>query len=340
MPGASQNEGVQAQGRSMREEHLQQVRAALHKEQICTVSRLKELTGLSVVTVNKLLKGLLESGEIFEGSPTNSSGGRPASTYCFNPSYKLMLILTCYSRAGHEYVGYSVHDLFGECIERREELLSDSDSIHTDEFSIGIERYLENYPKIAMIGLSMPSDSVGGRVGSAIRHDPQSRRLSHHLEARFKVPVFFETDINAAALGCYKREKDQEYVAGLVLVPGRAPACGFCYSGKVLKGKDGMAGEVRYFPMYNDQGVLPLEKIQADDLAVRTLRAVMCVMNPGYVAVYTESLKPGLVDRLKRSLPTAAEVALMPRIEISDRIREDIVSGMISMSLEKLNGIS
>ena len=92
--------------------------------------------------------------------------------------------------------------------------------------------------------------------------------------------------------------------------------------------------------MYNDQGVLPLEKIQADDLAVRTLRAVMCVMNPGYVAVYTESLKPGRVDRLKRSLPTAAEVALMPRIEISDRIREDIVSGMISMSLEKLNGIS
>ena len=187
-------------GRSIREDHLQQVREALHREQICTVSRIKELTGLSVVTVNKLIKELLNNGEIFEGSPSHTSGGRPASTFCFNP---------CYSRGGHEYVGYSVHDLFGECIERREELLSDSDAIHTDEFSIGIERYLEHYPKIAMIGLSMPSDSVGGRVGSAIRHDPQSRRLSHHLEQRFKVPVFFETDINAAALGCYKRQGSQ-----------------------------------------------------------------------------------------------------------------------------------
>ncbi|MDY6322857.1 MAG: ROK family protein [Succinivibrio sp.] len=323
----------------IREHNIFMVREALHKEQIATVSRLKELTGLSVVTLNKIISELCESGEIYEGSPTSVQGGRPASTYCFNPNFELILILTCYQRGGNEYVGYSVHDLFGECIERREELLSGADGIHTDEFSIGIERYLENYPKIAIIGFSMPSDSVGGRVGSAIRHDPQSKRLSRHLETRFKVPVFFETDINAAALGCYKRVGDQECVAGLVLVPGRAPACGFCYAGQLIKGKDGMAGEVRYFPMYNDQGVLPLEKMQADDLAVRTLRAVMCVMNPGYMAVYTESLKPGLFERFKRSLPTQAEAALVPRIEVSDRIREDIVSGMLSLSLQKLNDV-
>ncbi len=324
-------------GHQIRERNLQKVREILHKEQIATVSLLKEKTGLSVVTINKLVSELVRKGEVYEGEPSTQGGGRPATTYCFNANFELILILSCYRRGGNEYVGYSVHDLFGECIERREELLSDTAVIHTDEFTIGIEHYLENYPRIAMIGLSMPSDSVGGRVGSAIRHDPQSKRLAHHLELRFQTPVFFETDINAAALGCSKRLSDQECVAGLVLVPGRAPACGFCYSGQLLRGKDGMAGEIRYFPMYNDQGVLPLEKIQADDLAVRTLRAVMCVMNPGYVAVYTESLKPNLVERLKKSLPTAAEEALLPRIEICDAIREDIVSGMLTLGLDKLN---
>lgn len=321
----------------LRESNLQKVREILHHEQIATVSEIKDKTGLSVVTINKLVSELVKRGEIYKGGTSTKAGGRPATTYCFNANYELILILSCYRRAGNEYVGYSVHDLFGECIERREELLSDTAVIHTDEFTIGIEHYLENYPRIAMIGLSMPSDSVGGRVGSAIRHDPQSKRLAHHLELRFQTPVFFETDINAAALGCSKRLSDQDCVAGLVLVPGRAPACGFCYSGKLLRGKDGMAGEIRYFPMYNDQGVLPLEKLQADDLAIRTLRAVMCVMNPGYVAIYTESLKPNLVERLKKSLPTAAEEALLPRIEISDGIREDIVSGMLTLSLEKLN---
>ncbi len=323
----------------IREQNLQTVREALHKEQIATVSALKQLTGLSVVTINKLVSELIRRGEVYQGASSYAAGGRPATTYCFNAGFELILILSCYQRGGNEYVGYSVHDLFGECIERREELLSGTAQLHTDEFTIGIEHYLENYKRIAMIGLSMPSDGVGGRVGAAIRHDPQSKRLAHHLELRFKTPVFFETDINAAALGCYKRLGDQECVAGLVLVPGRAPACGFCYSGSVLRGKDGMAGEIRYFPMYNDQGVLPEEKIQADDLAVRTLRAVMCVMNPGYVAVYTESLKPNLVDRLKKNLPTAAEEALLPRIEICDTIREDIVSGMLSLSLEKLRAV-
>lgn len=323
-------------GHQIRQQNLRAVREALHSEQIATISRLKELTGLSVVTLNKLVHMLTESGEFIRGEPTTILGGRPAATYQFNAAYRLMLIVSCYQRSGNEYAGYSIHDLFGECIERREELLSDS-NIHTDEFRIGIERYLERYSKIAIIGLSMPSDSVGGRVGSAIRHDAGSRRLSGHLEKHFQVPVFFETDINAAALGCYKRCPGQEYVSGLLLVSGRAPVCGFCCSGSVLRGRDGMAGEVRYFPMYNDAGILPRTAPEADDLAIRTLRAVMCVFNPGYVAVYTESLKPGLAERLKKQLPTAAEVALMPKIEINEHIRDDIVSGMISLCLEHLS---
>ncbi|MBO5566261.1 MAG: ROK family protein [Succinivibrio sp.] len=320
----------------IREKNLSLVKSALHDEQIATVTRLKEITGLSVVTINKLLITLIENGEITRGANTLSAGGRPAATYSLNPFYQLLLIITCFQRGGSEYAGYSVHDLFGGVIERREELLSTISTIHTDEFTAGIERYLERYEKIAIIGISMPSDSVGGRVGSAIRRDPQSIRLASHLEQRFKRPVFFETDINAASLGCYKRLKNEECVAGVSLVPGRAPSCAFCYSGKVLRGKDGMAGEVRFFPMYKDVPILPIEAGEADDLAIRTLRAVMCVLNPGYVALYTENLKPGIVSRLKKQLITPAENALLPKIEILSQIRDDIVSGMISLSLDHL----
>ncbi len=55
-----------------------------------------------------------------------------------------------------------------------------------------MERYVERYPKISVIGVSMPSDDVGGRVGSAIRHDSQSKRLSSHLEKHFNIPIFLK----------------------------------------------------------------------------------------------------------------------------------------------------
>ena len=97
-----------------------------------------------------------------------------------------------------------------------------------------------------------------------------------------------------------------------------------------------MAGEIRYFPMYNDIGVLPSESMQADDLAIRTIRAVMCVLNPGYMAIYSETLRPGFIDRLKKQLGTPAEEALLPKIEITDNLREDTVSGMVSLCLEAL----
>ena len=322
--------------KQIREQNLQLVRSALHDEQVCTSSRLKELTGLSVVTLNKILSLLIATGEVLEGEKASLINGRPATTYRFNEMNKLILILSIYKRSGNKYVGYSVHNLFGECIERKEELIDEKDSIQTNEFKNGMGRYFERYPKIAVIGVSMPSVDVGGRVGSAIRHDSHSKRLASHLQKQFAIPVFFETDINAATLGCYKRCKNQEYVSGIILVPGKIPGCGFCYNGSVLRGKDGMAGEIRYFPMYNDVGVLPSESMQADDLAIRTIRAVMCVLNPGYVAIYTETLKPGLIERLKKQLVTAAEVALLPKIEITDNLREDAVSGMVSLCLEHL----
>ncbi len=321
----------------IREQNLQMVTRSLHKEQVATAGRLRELTGLSVVTLTKLLDTLIERGLVVQGEIVSPGLGRPAATYRFNSSYKLILIVSCYKRAGHDYAGYSVHDLFGECLERREELL---DNIHTDEFRIGIELCLERYSKIAIIGISMPSDTIGGRVASAVRRDPMSKRLANHLELRFGVPVFFETDINAATLGCYNRTEKENFVSGIVLVPGRAPACGFCYEGELIRGRDGMAGEVRFFPMYNDVGILPAEPAQADELAVRTLRAVMCVLNPSLVVVYTESLKPGIYERLKKRLGSPAETAMLPRIEVSDKIRDDIVSGMITLCLQHLDNLS
>ena len=322
--------------KDIRDQNLQLLRHALHEQQMCTASKLRDITGLSVVTLNKLLSILLSSGDVIEGVREAPANGRPATIYRFNENNKLMLILSIYIRSGNKYVGYSVHNLFGECIERKEELIDDNNTLQMDEFRNGMKQYIDRYPKIAIIGLSMPSDDIGGRVGSAIRHDSQSKKLAHHLENQFKIPVFFETDINAATLGCYKRCKNQEYVSGIILVPGKIPGCGFCYNGNVLRGKDGMAGEIRYFPMYNDIGILPSDSMQADDLAKRTIRAVMCVLNPGYVAIYSEMLKPGIIDRLRKQLATAAEEALLPKIEITDKLREDTVSGMVSLCLEQL----
>lgn len=42
------------------------------------------MTGLSVVTLNKILYLLIASGEVLEGGKIIYSNGRPATTYRFN----------------------------------------------------------------------------------------------------------------------------------------------------------------------------------------------------------------------------------------------------------------
>ena len=86
----------------IRERNLEMVLRTLHKEQVATASKLNKLTGLSVVTVNKLLSQLVQSGQVTEGTRTKNLKGRPATSYPFNAAYKLVLIISCYKRGGHD----------------------------------------------------------------------------------------------------------------------------------------------------------------------------------------------------------------------------------------------
>ena len=77
----TQNQPVTSQ--QIREQNILNVRRALHSEQVATISRLKTLTGLSVVTLTKLLQYLIETGEVLEGESVSIGNGRPAATYRF-----------------------------------------------------------------------------------------------------------------------------------------------------------------------------------------------------------------------------------------------------------------
>ena len=77
----------------IKEKNLQKLRKALRQEKTATKSRLAELTGISVVTIQSLLQILIENGEAKEDEIVQPQLGRPAVSYRFCECAELMLVI-------------------------------------------------------------------------------------------------------------------------------------------------------------------------------------------------------------------------------------------------------
>ena len=74
---------------TIKEIHLNQVISALKELKFATKPQLAEHTGLSVVTINSLMKTLLDQQEVMEEKETLTQGGRPAAIYSLNKNHKM-----------------------------------------------------------------------------------------------------------------------------------------------------------------------------------------------------------------------------------------------------------
>ncbi|WP_233567681.1 hypothetical protein [Cohnella faecalis] len=70
----------------IKEVNVNFVRKALKTQGRATKQQLAQATGLSIVTVGTVLRLLLLEGEVLEGEPISSSGGRPAGNMNITPN--------------------------------------------------------------------------------------------------------------------------------------------------------------------------------------------------------------------------------------------------------------
>ena len=118
----------------MKEINLNAVRRAMRRLETATKPQLAAETGLSVVTIASLIRELTQRGELTEEALAPSTGGRPASVYRFDYTYRLALVLHLHEREGLDTVFASVVDLRGRPLLRQQ----DADGLTVQEKILSI----------------------------------------------------------------------------------------------------------------------------------------------------------------------------------------------------------
>lgn len=318
----------------MKQMNLNMIRRVMKQIGTGTKPQLANKTGLSVVTINSLVKHLVDSGELFEDKIQVSRGGRPALTYRFNYNYSLALVLHMVEEQGEDVIKASVVNL-------NEDILKQERSVY-QEFNSSIvfqciDPLLEQFEAIKVIGIGIPGQSVDGVI-TVTSHKPlYGVRLTEQLESAYGLPVIIENDVNAAISGYAYREQvpDDQCIVGIYFPEKYPPGMGTYLNGGIIKGKNGMAGEIKYLPIDIDWSK-PIDAGAFNEIACRIMQSVNAVLAPDTIVIYKEHIdqEAFLTEwnsyLISHAIPTCPEVVLEPSVA------RDYADGLKWLALNEL----
>lgn len=204
-------------------------------------------TGLGRSTVALRLEALAELDLIRPAAGRPSTGGRPPSTFAFNPDAGVVLAVELAATRAH----LSVTDLDGEVLESTdtaiaiasgpEEVLATVERLGDELLRSGRRR---RRPLAVGIGVPGPVEFATGRpVSPPIMPGWDGYGIAPRLTAHFSAPVFVDNGVNLMALAEHAGHwRDVENL--LFVKAGTGIGCAIVADGRIFRGSQGAAGEI------------------------------------------------------------------------------------------------
>lgn len=322
----------------MKEINLNHVRQVMKRVNTATKPQLASLTKLSVVTVNSLVKELYELGELFEDLTVPSNGGRPAQTYRYNYNFSLGLVMYVKDKDGQVLISATVVNLENEILSKDEHIIP---VFERELFSDIIGQAIVLHPSIKVIGIGIPGQAVNGEIKVSSHNELIGSRMIQEIEQQFGLPILVENDVNAAISGyCIKQEgEEQQYLLGLYFPNKYPPGMGIYLNGMLLKGNQGMSGEIKFLPDMPDWS-LEMDKATFNDTVCRIIQTVNAVLAPDKIVIYQDKLDVELWEPAWEMYQLQHPMPIYPQIILQNTFQEDFEAGLRWLTLKSLEPAS
>lgn len=317
----------------VKELNLNTVRRVMKQTGAATKPQLSKLTGLSVVTINSLVKELLNLGELIEDKPVPSKGGRPALNFRFNYNHRLALSIHLFEKYGKDVMYLTVINLDQQIVMQEEYCFQITDK---KPFNDVMAKALSLFPSIKVIGIGIPGQSVNGTIVVSSTEKLRGLRLED-IQTQFGLPVITENDVNAAISGycCREGVNEHECILGVYFPEKSPPGMGIYLNGKVVKGKNGMAGEIKFLPLEVDWNA-SMDDESFIKTVCKVLQSSSAVLAPDKIVLYQERINKDRFFQSWESYQLNNPLPTRPEIHLSNAFYEDFEKGMQWLTLKEL----
>jgi len=335
--------------KTLRTEILRSIRKSLLELGSATKVELSDKLGISFPTISKFLTQMEKNGELFSVGLDDSSGGRRAKRYTYNPEYMLGLAIFL---EGTE-TNYIVFNCLGEI----KDAGKTSSALKDDNLKLlteCVEELIENYPKINSIAIGVPGSVNNGQIIYIPGYEHlQNFDLKGYLEKRFSLPVVIENDMNAAVLGFHDRKAYKKNKSLIYLYSGQnGPGAGIMVNGAVVRGSTNFTGEVSFVPLYDDRNFQQAvetgnwtkksficEEYEIDAIS-RLVASFVSIINPHSIIFCDDEVNQFIIDQIVERSLKYIPAEHLPEFIMSDW-KQDYLFGLQSLGLDLIiSGIS
>jgi len=317
----------------VKELNMNTVRRVMKQTGEATKPQLSKLTGLSVVTINSLVKKLLDLGELMEDKPVPSKGGRPALNFRFNYDHRLALIIHLFEKDGKDVMYVTVINLDQQIAMQEKYPFQITDK---KPFNDMMTKTLSLFPSVKVIGIGIPGQSVNGTIVVSSTEKLYGLRLKE-IQTKFGLPVITENDVNAAISGycCREEVSENECILGVYFPEKSPPGMGIYLNGRIVKGKNGMAGEIKFLPLAVDWSA-PMDNESFIETVCKVLQSLSAVLAPDKIVLYQERINKDRFFQSWESYQLDNPLPTCPEIFLSTAFYEDFENGMQWLTLKEL----
>ncbi|AOH55395.1 hypothetical protein ABE28_013640 [Peribacillus muralis] len=330
-----------AKPKSMKRAILHGIRAALLERGSATKVELSENLGISFPTISKFLQQMEKDGELILTGLDDSSGGRRAKRYTYNPEYKLGLALFMEENE----TNYVIFNCFGEVKEQGKT----APALKDDAFSLltkDIEDLMDKYPQVSSMAVGVPGSVDNGRIFFIPGYEHlQDFDLKGYFENHFSIPIVVENDMNAAVLGYHNTRKIKHDHSLVYLYSGQnGPGAGILINGGVVRGSTFFSGEVSFVPQYDDRNFLQAlgkgkrtekkairEEYEIDAFS-RLVASFTAIINPKTIIFCNDEVDETILKQISGRSSTYIPEKHLPELVASDW-KQDYLYGLQVLGL-------
>jgi len=335
--------------KSLKKIILRGIRTKLLELGSATKLELSNQLDISLPTIGKFLTQMEKDGEIIVVGLDDSSGGRRAKRFAYNPEHTLGLAIFL----ERTETVYTVFNCMGEIKEQ-----GNTTSVLLENGLNGLTKYMENiinsYPKISSIAIGVPGAVDNGRIFYIPGYEQfQHFDLKGYYEDYFSIPVAVENDMNAAVLGYKTNRGIKEKQSLIYLYFGvNGPGAGIMINSDLVRGSTCFSGEVSFVPQYNNRnfrqamksrmGSKKIKICEDDEIDAisRLVASFVAIINPHTIIFCNDEVDITMLDKIAIVSSKYVPLEHIPELTISDW-KQDYLYGLQSLGLElMLNGIS
>ncbi|MGG3623379.1 ROK family transcriptional regulator [Bacillus gobiensis] len=320
--------------KSMKQMILRSLRKTLLQLGSATKVELSEHLDISFPTISKFISEMEKNGEVHTVGLDESSGGRRAQRYAYNPEHKLLLsiflekdetVYTIYNCGGERKDQGSLKSVLREGLPPLTKMIED---------------VLSKFPNIGAIAFGVPGSVENGRIFHIPDYDTfQNLDLQTHYEKLFSIPVIVENDMNAAVIGYYNISKTDNPSLVYLYFGKNGPGAGIFINGDVVRGSTFFTGEISFLPLYNDMNFLQaLQKTNdwnTHDATARLIASLASIINPSAIIFSKDEVHEEILAEIKSESATYIPEQHLPDFVLSDW-KQDYLNGLNHLALDRM----